>query len=783
MLYGDSGSPTVIPTSPGIVDFVISASDETGARASWSCSFDVHDGVGPGFGAPCAADNDCDDGDPCNGEETCNANNRCVAGTAPDCDDGDACTTDTCDAGAASGCVNTDVACANGETCIGGVCVDTCVSAADCDDSDPCTDDACVDAVCNNTAKDCDDGLFCTGTETCNADTGACDSSGDPCVFGVACNEGSDTCGLVWPCVDDVDCDDGVFCNGVETCDFTDPNNGVCALGISPCAQGQGCIENTDSCGICSNSGDCDDGVFCNGIESCIGGTCFSGQDPCAGTNCSGLETVCEEGTTTAYCSCLQVEGDVIVVEEETSLILESLDQDSLTFSYAGQPPNIQVGDILMGTQGGGYLRGVSSIDYGNNTITVTTVQSAMDEVVQGGSFSTSISMTPSGENQRSAQAGVRVINANGLIDLTGLRLLDTPNLVVDVTSGSVQFSPDVDVNIDFGFFRIDSFEAAAAGTLDFNLDVRAVAFAADSQSFELQLASYSQGFVAGPVAGVVTLSFSAGVEVSASVAGDIEGGFSTNHYVRAGARYEDHDWSIISERSSSFDPHEPVWNLGGTAYVRVYVEPKVEVFFYGVAGPSIDIEPYLRLDGSFEPTCEWELSAGIIADANFRVGFLSYTLAEFTAELFDYNVPIGSGQCSAPIPDSDQLFAWTGQYWGSDTSSYCLDAYAEEEIPLQPTTGGDGEVRVLIVEGELMFLPDFEDAEAFGSFPISADGSFVIPFDESQEPFICTSCSYQGQIDPINSPPTTIFMSTVCPSTEVSCCNVTVEYILTRIE
>jgi hypothetical protein len=69
-------------------------------------------------------------------------------------------------------------------------------------------------------------------------------------------------------CRSDFDCDDGQFCNGMETCD---PANG-CESGPPP---------------------DCDDGVFCNGREQCDGNQCTPGSAPCAGMGCDEAGRTC----------------------------------------------------------------------------------------------------------------------------------------------------------------------------------------------------------------------------------------------------------------------------------------------------------------------------------------------------------------------------------------------------------------------------------------------------------------------------------------------------------
>ena len=76
-----------------------------------------------------------------------------------------------------------------------------------CDDGLWCTiNDVCASGVCEGPARDCNDGEFCTGVETCNEDTATCDSPGDPCGVGEVCNEGADACDSSND--DDVDDDD-----------------------------------------------------------------------------------------------------------------------------------------------------------------------------------------------------------------------------------------------------------------------------------------------------------------------------------------------------------------------------------------------------------------------------------------------------------------------------------------------------------------------------------------------------------------------------------------------
>jgi hypothetical protein len=247
---------------------------------------------GPCPACECTSDGDCSDGAFCNGSESCDAYGECQAGVAP-------CSGQFCDEGGdrCVDCLN-DTHCADGmwcngdETCVDGTC--EAGTAVDCDDGVACTVDSCDEAndECNHVANDalCDNGLYCDGAETCDEVNGCeagmavlCDDGVD-CTIDT-CDEGADACAFT---PDDAFCDDGLFCNGVETCDGV----GGCQAGSDPCP-GQFCDEVGDVCVECFGDGDCDDGVFCNGAEACVAGVCEAGADPCPGQACDEADDIC----------------------------------------------------------------------------------------------------------------------------------------------------------------------------------------------------------------------------------------------------------------------------------------------------------------------------------------------------------------------------------------------------------------------------------------------------------------------------------------------------------
>lgn len=47
----------------------------------------------------------------------------------------------------------------------------------------------------------------------------------------------------------------------------------------------------------CQSDVECSDGIFCNGIETCSNGSCIAGNDPCPDANCIESRKQCESVT------------------------------------------------------------------------------------------------------------------------------------------------------------------------------------------------------------------------------------------------------------------------------------------------------------------------------------------------------------------------------------------------------------------------------------------------------------------------------------------------------
>ena len=257
------------------------------------------------------AANACDDSNDCT-DDSCDPGTGCdYVFNTQDCEDGSLCTEDDhCQSGR---CVGEQVNCPTPGQCYAALCDpltgcgaettegpcednDVCTENDHCDEGDcvgdavicPPDDNICTDSVCLNpdgckivfNTEGCDDGNLCTEEDVC--DQGLC--KGDP-----------------------IDPDDGLYCNGVETCDpdigVLHPNPVICNDGFACTADS--CNEESDGCDFIPDNGLCDDANPCTDPDLCeVGAGCVNealpDMEPC--DVLAGVEEICLGGQCVRVC-------------------------------------------------------------------------------------------------------------------------------------------------------------------------------------------------------------------------------------------------------------------------------------------------------------------------------------------------------------------------------------------------------------------------------------------------------------------------------------------------
>jgi len=185
-----------------------------------------------------------------------------------------------------------------------------CYEDVDCDDGIDCTMDTCnhYTRICIHTPKDsvCDNGLFCDGVETCDKWDGCQAGTSPPCYYGEICDERTDSCVAPpspSPTCAPQRCDDGIDCTidyfDADTCECVHiPSNVLCMNGRF-CDGAEICVPdhpNADVAGcIVVAVPDCDDGI------DCTRDTCDERTNMCINTP---IDAFCDNGL---FCDGLEI--------------------------------------------------------------------------------------------------------------------------------------------------------------------------------------------------------------------------------------------------------------------------------------------------------------------------------------------------------------------------------------------------------------------------------------------------------------------------------------------
>ena len=232
----------------------------------------------------------CNDGDVCTLVDAC-VDGACVGATPLTCDDGNVCTDDSCDGSV--GCQHAS-------------------NEADCDDGNACTTgDTCTESGCLGTGLlDCVDELFCNGLEGCDPISGCVDGippdlSDDVACTADTCDEDTDT---IVHTPEDAQCDDDLFCTGTETCDA----ELGCQEGVAPDVSDSidctvdSCDEDADEVLHVADAALCPEPGICQ-LASCDGelGCQVVDEPDCCGNGAVEADETCDDGNDDETDGCL----------------------------------------------------------------------------------------------------------------------------------------------------------------------------------------------------------------------------------------------------------------------------------------------------------------------------------------------------------------------------------------------------------------------------------------------------------------------------------------------
>ena len=375
--------------------------------------------------------------------------------------------------------------------------------------------------------------------------------------------------------------------------------------------------------------------------------------------------------TTTYRCS-YKLAPKAKIIDEET-ITTESVSDTQIVLSVTNQSDIPTQNDILIGYHGNGYLRRVETVSSQNGKVYITTTQSRLESAFEEldysykGKLSTLHATDTTAPGSPEAKAVAKFLRSKSVMPAPApdrsiiskdklKNILEHASLTVSLTKADISFDPVLECDIEIGWFKLKKFLFVIGGNLacgvEFQVDVTLAASLPLKSELEL-FHSMPYVFAVGPVPFSFEWDITCGIDANASVTGSYKYSNDWTFAVRVGAEYDGVSWNKINNitrTSTATDDYE----LNGAVEIKPYISVGLALKIVGLAGPKVYLDVFLSFLAKMTvpDKADISVSAGVAARVAFVLEIMSWTLAEFDAELFSLTWEIYSRSIDFYVAD-----------------------------------------------------------------------------------------------------------------------------------
>lgn len=395
------------------------------------------------------------------------------------------------------------------------------------------------------------------------------------------------------------------------------------------------------------------------------------------------------------------------VPEKEPGFVAAALGDHELVITHDGSMAPFAAGDVLGGTQGGGYLARVVSVRTIDATrVALTTTPAPLTEFITEGHFhvhydAREYARAIDDHVARTRELGVeddeQIASAAEALKISSgasLKLLELSSASLPASCGvtahgtaaldvTAELSPALDLEVHVGprgklnpVPELKQLRLVASGQLDVSARLQGTGTVTGTCSVDLlELAGGVMSiplptltFWVGPVPVVVTTDVvpRANADLGLSfTAAEVEAEAQATAEIEAGVDYRNGNWSTIWEPSGSASGSASIGAPGLiTASGKVSAGAELRARLYGIVGPNVGVQAYARVRAeSAPPYCSYDarIDGGVRAYAEavagVSVGPLDLTLKRLELvdlELLHFDGPSASG----PLRDAPECDA-----------------------------------------------------------------------------------------------------------------------------
>jgi len=297
--------------------------------------------------------------------------------------------------------------------------------------------------------------------------------------------------------------------------------------------------------------------------------------------------------------------SNVVLISPSSPLTLASTNGDTYVFSYTGASSGLTNGHILVSTDANfPYKRTVLSVmdNPGAHTVSLTTTQAALADILLQGSVrfvAEEFVPDPEGFQPASDTDGIT-------INLGGKTLYNANNLTIQTVSGRLFFDPDFSISAEV--FSLRTFDLDVSASLAFDLTLQASwqntwTFSGEQRIGRPLRQFRLLGFIPTPIPipiwAEAVWEFYIGAEGEVTAQASLTAGFESTADLVLGARLRNGQWTPYSRETTRAVAYPVAWQGGGSGRIRGYVEPRLTVYLESLIGPTVNVRPYLEVEGN----------------------------------------------------------------------------------------------------------------------------------------------------------------------------------------
>ncbi len=357
------------------------------------------------------------------------------------------------------------------------------------------------------------------------------------------------------------------------------------------------------------------------------------------------------------------------VLPESTTRYLTAISGDGAIFTFSQETPALSAlapGDIMVGDVAehapDGFLRKVVSVTFLDGQVLVNTEDAALEEAIESGSLAVGRVLTP--EDVESGWLAPGVTQGGRLqggcdggfcYTLTDVVLYEAGGAQVKV-NGSIRFEPVFDWRLKIKWFKVQELAFIVGADERAALEITS-GVTLSSLKKEVVIAEHKFTpfkYSIGPVPVVIRPVLTVSVGANGDVQVGMRVGVTQEARMRVGLRYTHGAWEFVKEFSNRFGFNPP--ELAGGLTLRGYAGAQVTLRLYGVVGPYVRTNAYLKLAYGSACAVPWSrLFAGLEVAAGVEAKIFGKTIVNYKVKLFDYTLllTVTPPNCSPCYPEA----------------------------------------------------------------------------------------------------------------------------------